>query len=109
MHEFELGIWKSIFMHLVCMLVSLGGSSVQRLNEQYAYLCVAGMSVLQYFTVPLVVHTDSARTARTTRNPSKVRTESVWSPNKFRTVLVESADSLSRLYSVKFYNEFFHL
>jgi DMSO reductase anchor subunit len=64
---------------------------------------------LQYFTVPLVVRTDSARTARTTRNLSKVRTESVRSPNKFRIVLVESADSPSRLYSDKFYNEFFQL
>jgi hypothetical protein len=63
----------------------------------------------QYFTVPLVVRTDSARTARTTQNPSKVRTESVRSPNKFHTVLVESADSPSRLYSDKFYNEFFQL
>jgi hypothetical protein len=63
----------------------------------------------QYFTVPLVVRTDSARTAQTTRNPSKVRTESVWSPNKFCTVLVESADSPSRLYSDKFYDEFFQL
>jgi hypothetical protein len=48
----------------------------------------------QYFTVPLVVRTDSARKAQTTQNPSTVRTESVRNPNKFRTILVESEQIL---------------
>jgi len=51
----------------------------------------------QYFTVPLVVRTDSAQTARTARNPSKVRTESAWNPNSPSRVRTESEDCLRTL------------
>ena len=35
MHEFELGVWKTVFIHLIRMLVSFGGLAVQELNLRY--------------------------------------------------------------------------
>ena len=35
MHEFELGVWKSLLTHLVCILHSLGPKYVQEFNSQY--------------------------------------------------------------------------
>ena len=32
MHEFELGVWKAVFIHLIRMMVSLGGRAIQELN-----------------------------------------------------------------------------
>lgn len=34
MHEFELGVWKAFFIHLIRMLVSLAGNVVQVFNER---------------------------------------------------------------------------
>jgi hypothetical protein len=34
MHEFELGVWKSIFTHLMRILYANGGTSIQILNER---------------------------------------------------------------------------
>lgn len=34
MHEFELGVWKSTFTHLVRILIAAGGSCVQNLDER---------------------------------------------------------------------------
>jgi hypothetical protein len=38
MHEFELGVWKAIFTHLICLLHAAGGGSdkhVIELNRRY--------------------------------------------------------------------------
>ncbi|KAI0069589.1 hypothetical protein K474DRAFT_1610237 [Panus rudis PR-1116 ss-1] len=35
MHEFELGVFKSVFIHLIRMLISIGDSAIQRFNERY--------------------------------------------------------------------------
>ncbi|KAG2343104.1 hypothetical protein BDR05DRAFT_976158 [Suillus weaverae] len=35
LHEFELGVWKAIFIHLMCILHAAGGNAVQKLNERY--------------------------------------------------------------------------
>lgn len=35
MHEFELGVWRSIFTHLMRILYANGGTSIQTLNERY--------------------------------------------------------------------------
>lgn len=35
MHEFELGVWKAVFIHLVRVLNSLGQSIVDKFNERY--------------------------------------------------------------------------
>jgi len=34
LHEFELGIWKNIFIHLLRMLYAHGGEAIQTLNER---------------------------------------------------------------------------
>ena len=34
MHEFELGVWKSVLMHLIRILIAAGGDLVQRLDER---------------------------------------------------------------------------
>ena len=34
MHEFELGVWKSVFIHLIRILVSIGGTGIQELNSR---------------------------------------------------------------------------
>ena len=32
LHEFELGVWKAVFTHLMRILFAAGGSVVQQLN-----------------------------------------------------------------------------
>ena len=32
LHEFELGVWRTIFTHLMHILHAVGGTAVQRLN-----------------------------------------------------------------------------
>ena len=34
MHEFELGVWKALFIHLIRILVALGGTSIQDFNSR---------------------------------------------------------------------------
>jgi hypothetical protein len=34
LHEFELGIWKNIFIHLLRLLYAHGGEAIQTLNER---------------------------------------------------------------------------
>jgi hypothetical protein len=38
MHEFELGVWKAIFTHLIRILVAHGGDAVQSLNTRFVQL-----------------------------------------------------------------------
>ena len=35
LHEFELGVWKNTFKHLVWILHAAGGDLIQELNFQY--------------------------------------------------------------------------
>jgi hypothetical protein len=35
MHEFELGVWKATFTHLLRILYAQGGDGIQKLNERY--------------------------------------------------------------------------
>lgn len=35
MHEFELGIWKAIFVHLLRLMVALGADSIQDFDRRY--------------------------------------------------------------------------
>ena len=35
LHEFELGVWKAVFIHLMRILYATGGDAIQMLNEQY--------------------------------------------------------------------------
>lgn len=34
MHEFELGIWKAIFIHILRLLVALGGDAIQEFDSR---------------------------------------------------------------------------
>ena len=34
LHEFELGVWKATFTHLLQILYAQGGDSIQTLNKQ---------------------------------------------------------------------------
>lgn len=34
MHEFELGVWKDFFIHLIRMLLSIGGNAIQVFNQR---------------------------------------------------------------------------
>ena len=36
LHEFELGVWKSIFKHLMRILYAQGNDSIQVLNKRYS-------------------------------------------------------------------------
>lgn len=35
LHEFELGVWKAIFKHLIRILYGQGDDSIQKLNDRY--------------------------------------------------------------------------
>ena len=35
LHEFELGVWKAIFTHLMRILYAAGGTLIQQLNYRY--------------------------------------------------------------------------
>jgi hypothetical protein len=34
LHEFELGVWKATFIHLLRILYAAGGNAIQELNER---------------------------------------------------------------------------
>lgn len=36
LHEFELGVWKATFIHLLRVLIAAGGDRIQMLNERYS-------------------------------------------------------------------------
>ncbi|KAJ6540207.1 hypothetical protein DFH09DRAFT_929737 [Mycena vulgaris] len=50
MHEFELGVWKAIFTHLIRILVANGGDSVQMLNDRYRQVPTFGQATIRRFT-----------------------------------------------------------
>ena len=50
MHEFELGIWKALFMHLVHILVSHGDGTIQEFNRQYQQVPTFGRSTICCFS-----------------------------------------------------------
>lgn len=39
MHEFELGVWKTLFIHLLRILRSVNASLLHELDHRYADLC----------------------------------------------------------------------
>ena len=49
MHEIELGVWKSIFTHLVQMLYTLGAPIVDQLNARYQEIPTFGHSKIRRF------------------------------------------------------------
>lgn len=51
MHEFELGVWKSLFTHLIRILHAAGpgGTLVATLNERYRAISTFGTSTIRPF------------------------------------------------------------
>jgi hypothetical protein len=46
MHEFELGVWKTLFTHLICLLYAAGDGTdrlVLELDRRYALLLVGNL------------------------------------------------------------------
>ncbi|KAF7359835.1 hypothetical protein MVEN_00708900 [Mycena venus] len=50
MHEFELGVWKAVFTHLIRMLVADGGDVIQALNDRYRQVPTFGQATIRRFT-----------------------------------------------------------
>lgn len=50
MHEFELGIWKALFTHLVRILVSHGDGTIQEFNRRYRQVPTFGRSTIRRFS-----------------------------------------------------------
>jgi hypothetical protein len=49
LHEFELGVWKNIFTHLMRILHAIGGNTVQDLNKRYREVPPFGNGVIRRF------------------------------------------------------------
>ncbi|KIJ14904.1 hypothetical protein PAXINDRAFT_78160 [Paxillus involutus ATCC 200175] len=49
LHEFELGVWKAIFTHLMRILYAAGGTAVQELNWRYRGISTFGRGTIQRF------------------------------------------------------------
>ncbi|KAI0660675.1 hypothetical protein C8Q70DRAFT_932905 [Cubamyces menziesii] len=49
MHEFELGVWKSIWIHLLRILYAVGEDAIQRLNERFRQTPAFGRSTIRRF------------------------------------------------------------
>ncbi|OJA15139.1 hypothetical protein AZE42_07563 [Rhizopogon vesiculosus] len=49
LHEFELGVWKAIFTHLMRILVAAGGIAVQELNWRYRKVPTFGRGTIRRF------------------------------------------------------------
>ncbi|KAI9067850.1 hypothetical protein FKP32DRAFT_1562843, partial [Trametes sanguinea] len=49
MHEFELGVWKNTFLHLLRLLVAQGGTAVQEFNRRMRLMPTFGRDTIRKF------------------------------------------------------------
>ncbi|KAF8193727.1 hypothetical protein BJ912DRAFT_901526 [Pholiota molesta] len=49
MHEFELGVWKMTFTHLIRLLYAQGGDGIQALNQRYRQISTFGRDTIRKF------------------------------------------------------------
>ncbi|KIJ10082.1 hypothetical protein PAXINDRAFT_86583, partial [Paxillus involutus ATCC 200175] len=49
LHEFELGVWKAVFIHLLWMLDSLKGRGLPELDQRYCHVPTFGRSTICRF------------------------------------------------------------
>ncbi|THG96656.1 hypothetical protein EW026_g5211 [Hermanssonia centrifuga] len=49
LHEFELGVWKAIFTHLMRVLYAAGGDKIQSLNTRYRLVPTFGRGTIRRF------------------------------------------------------------
>ncbi|TBU21549.1 hypothetical protein BD311DRAFT_678089 [Dichomitus squalens] len=50
MHEFELGVWKGTFTHLIRILIAVGEDGVQKLDERFSMMPTFGRATIRRFT-----------------------------------------------------------
>ncbi|TCD63562.1 hypothetical protein EIP91_005233 [Steccherinum ochraceum] len=50
LHEFELGVWKAVFIHLLRILYAVGQDRIQELNHRYRQIPPFGRSTIQKFS-----------------------------------------------------------
>ncbi|KAI1783828.1 hypothetical protein LXA43DRAFT_902777 [Ganoderma leucocontextum] len=50
MHEFELGVWKSTFTHLLHILYAAGGDKIQIFNQRFRAIPTFSQSTIQHFS-----------------------------------------------------------
>ncbi|TCD66065.1 hypothetical protein EIP91_001873 [Steccherinum ochraceum] len=50
LHEFELGTFKAVFIHLIRLLVARGGDTVQEMNKRYRAMPTFGRDTIGKFT-----------------------------------------------------------
>ncbi|EGO05039.1 hypothetical protein SERLA73DRAFT_27349, partial [Serpula lacrymans var. lacrymans S7.3] len=50
LHEIELSVWKLIFIHLLCMLDTLGGNVVNELDHLYREIPSFGRDTIRHFS-----------------------------------------------------------
>ncbi|KAJ3526631.1 hypothetical protein NMY22_g10092 [Coprinellus aureogranulatus] len=50
LHEFELGVWKALFSHLICILHAAPGNLTQTLNERYRLVPTFGRGTIRRFS-----------------------------------------------------------
>jgi hypothetical protein len=49
LHEFELGVWKAVFTHLVRILYAAGSNCIQKLNWRFVFgICLCDLSFLKF-------------------------------------------------------------
>ncbi|KAJ7244602.1 hypothetical protein B0H12DRAFT_1236060 [Mycena haematopus] len=51
MHEFELGVFKAFFIHLLRILYAHGGGAIATLNERFRWIPTFGRSTIRRFTL----------------------------------------------------------
>ncbi|TFK88006.1 hypothetical protein K466DRAFT_645664 [Polyporus arcularius HHB13444] len=49
MHEFELGVWKAVFTHLVRVLIAAGGDRVQEMDRRFSLMPTFGRDTIRRF------------------------------------------------------------
>ncbi|KAF9538744.1 hypothetical protein CPC08DRAFT_738832 [Agrocybe pediades] len=49
MHEIELGVWKALFTHLLCILFAYGNDTIQYLNSRYRQIGTFGRGMIRKF------------------------------------------------------------
>ncbi|THG93149.1 hypothetical protein EW026_g8011 [Hermanssonia centrifuga] len=49
LHEFELGVWKAVFTHLMRILYAAGGDKIQMLNTRYRMVPTFGRGTIRRF------------------------------------------------------------
>ncbi|TCD64617.1 hypothetical protein EIP91_003851 [Steccherinum ochraceum] len=50
LHEFELGVWKAVFIHLLRILYAAGQDKIQELNRRYRLVPTFGRGTIRRFT-----------------------------------------------------------